>query len=1428
MVLNRIYIAVGLSVIAVLFTALLGPLLIDWTTYRDSFEQEATRFFGAPVHVAGKANLRILPTPTISFTDVRVGDGAEPALAVERFRVQVELTPLLTGEINVIEMTIERPVLRIDLADLASFGGPTGPPGTVSAAKVSLSQVEIVQGRALISDSRHGRSWSAEAINAVIAARSLQGPGRVDGGFVVDGSPVTFRAGIGRNDGDAALPISLSLTVARWPVNFVVDGALSLKAGEAAAYEGTYRLAGIARNNNTGDDTENDAGEPDVSGGDARDDDAPILATLRSSGAFRLDPDALSLAEFQIGVGPQDRPVQASGEGVVTFGAEPQFKIALSARQIDADRSLGGGPDDPVSIDAALRRAIAGLADLPVPPIGGLLTFDAKGLVVGGSVIQAVGADLSPAADGWEVQIASAVLPGNTRVDLSGKLTLKPQQAFSGTAKLNSRRPSAFAAWLRGGPRAAGRLDGFSVETRLDIATDMAEFNDISATIGDDAISGSVNLRSFPQIGDRFVNVDLSAQRLDLDKGRSLIDLFAADWLSAGGATRIALNLKAGTLVAGGVAAQNVVLDGVLADNSLALAELFVGDLAGARIAARGRISDPLGDASGNLDASLSADDLTGTVRFLTSLLPDSDLVSRFARVAPLLSPVEAELAVSAGTGDKPMSAGLTGTFASTRVSFNASGTGRLADPASLAGRADAVIAGTDTAAVLSQLGLDIVPLSDTGPAHLTMAVEGGLADGAQVRIEGEGAGMSLTIAGDARLAGAQLSFAGDLGLTGVDIDPALSLAGMAVPGIGAGHALSLNGPVWLEGRTLSLELGQAAFDGDPVTGAIKARIGEEISVTGSLGLSSASMPVLLSAATGQSLSGPEDLRSELSFAASIPAGLNFNLDISASALDLGLPQIARNADFRFGFADGGVRIDRLSADFAGGKLRGSAAALPEDGGMNFRLRAALSGARLEDIVWRAEDRAVARGGLDFSLAVDGAGRAPAGVVSTLTGSGTFALADGLVRSINPRAFGSIIRAADAGLKLDPGEVRAVFGGHLDAGTLAFERATGSFGVNSGIIRVSTLSIGTNSATVLGNATIDLNTFQLSSDWSMSVDPGEDKVIGAAPEVGILFDGPLDSPVRYIDVTPLLGYLTVRAFEKEVERIEALQAEILEKEFHQRQLKRQRLEAAARERAAQEAAVAAAEAAVRAEAAAKAEAAARAKEEARAKAAAKAEAAARAKEEARAKAAAKAEAAARAKEEARAKAAAKAEAAALAKAAAKAEAAARAEAAAAAEAAAKAEAAARAEAAAEAEAAAAAEAAEAAARVEAAEAAAQSGGQTVSEGVARPDSDALQSLIAKDGSSALEIGPQPGGLDAGPDSVPAPPSGAEGLNGNDAAASPPALPPLPSISVEDFPVFDVGPDLPLVSRPGERMAPTVPLGDPMPLYEIPPDGFIIR
>lgn len=65
-------------------------------------------------------------------------------------------------------------------------------------------------------------------------------------------------------------------------------------------------------------------------------------------------------------------------------------------------------------------------------------------------------------------------------------------------------------------------------------------------------------------------------------------------------------------------------------------------------------------------------------------------------------------------------------------------------------------------------------------------------------------------------------------------------------------------------------------------------------------------------------------------------------------------------------------------------------------------------------------------------------------------------------------------------------------------------------------------------------------------------------------EFGIVFKGPLDAPTRTFDVAPLIGYLTIRAFEREVERLEELQLDIHDRGRIQRELDvliRRRLEA---------------------------------------------------------------------------------------------------------------------------------------------------------------------------------------------------------------------------------------------------------------------------
>ncbi|MBZ8135219.1 hypothetical protein CLD20_18235 [Afifella sp. IM 167] len=1143
-----------------LFTALIAPYVIDWDNYRHQFEEKVSASLGVPVSVGGEADLAILPTPTLSLGDVRIGPADAPFLTLDEMRAKVELTGLLKGEINVISVDLERPRLSVDIADLAPDGGRVSL-GGFNAGQVSLGEMAIRDGEVTVRDSRRGASWRLGDVRAEVRARTLEGPGRLEGGFVLGGERYRIDLAAGRLSSGGTVPLKMLLIPAGRPLTLSTSGEVRLLGEDGPAYEGTFDLSGLK--------PEEGADPASVS----------PLALLKTSGKFKLSHESLASEEFSLAYGPEAKAVQVNGEGSISFLPEPQFRLAFDTRQIDLDRALGGGAGQPIEIAAATERLLAGLKDVPVPSIPGLITLDAQGLVVGGSVIQAVGTDIRPSEDGWKIDIFSALLPGATRVDVSGDLaTAEP--AFRGHGKIVCERPSAFAAWWRGEAGEATRLDRFLVEADLDLSPRQQTARALHAEVGEGTLSGSLSVRRFERTGEAFADVDLAADKVALEDARAVLHVLAGDNLKNGDFARIALALSANQLSAGGAEAQSARLEGVLAGNSLDISALSVTDLAGADITASGRIDDLFGKPQGRLSADVRAENLSGAADFARGLFPSSMLATRLQDRADALSPVDATMAVTAEP-DGAFTLDLSGSFGGSRVTLTADGSDGLASPDRLAGRADLLVQSDDTAALASQLGFDVVPLPGSGPARLSVTLEGSAKEGGSVSATGEAAGIGFSFDGSGNAGGTAPALSGTASLNADDLDTALLLAGVALPGVGEGHALSASGQLELSRGVLDFDLAQAAFDGSVVGGHLTAgRGGDAIRIGGELRLDRVSLALLAASALGVSPDYGADGWPKDAFAPALPDGVMLDLAVHAQTAESGVGKIFRNVSFAYRYdGAGGLSLDDFNGDFAGGRMSGALVVGGGDGARAITLRLSLSDALVTEIAWQKNGRSVANGTISASMEVTGRGRSYSGVLSSLNGSGSFTLRDGLLRYMNPQAFGSIIHAADAGLKLEREPVAEAFKGHLDAGTLSFERATGSFAVTSGILRLSTLTLdGAGTATVLGSASVDLNRMTLSSDWSLKVDPGEEKVTGAEPEVGILFSGPLSDPQRRIDVTPFLGFLTVRAFEQEVQRVEKLQAEIQEGDRLRRELRRQREADDRKQREAEDAARAAAEA----------------------------------------------------------------------------------------------------------------------------------------------------------------------------------------------------------------------------------------------------------
>lgn len=1099
--------------------------------------------------MAGKAGVRLLPTPVVSFTDIRVGDPNAPDIQMERFRAEVELTPLLKGEVRIIQMVVDRPQFRIDIARLAGSEVEQEGGWKLDSERISLERLQIVGGSASIRDSRTGRSWKADSIDAVVEADTLRGPAKVEGAFLLDGKQIALSVGLGRMAG-GSIATKLAVQSPDYPFNLSLDGTYHFPGTAPAKFDGFAVVEG----------------KPPL------DESSPRTqwSDFRASGKVVLVPTNLQVEEAQISYGATERPLILEASGEIDFGDAPRFDLTVGARQIDLDRTLGGGTEAPVSIEAAMAALIEAVPRAELPPIPGELHLEAQGVVVGGGVLQAVGVDLATAEGGWQVENFTAMLPGETRIDLDGMLDISPAAAFNGHGRLQSKRPAAFASWWRGDVGSAARIGRFDIEADLALAPEGQHLSTIVARTGAGTVTGAVDIRRFPQSEQLFVTVDLNADRADLVEARALAELVAGKTIAAGRIDQMTLSLSADVLTAGGVEARSVAVEGGLEGGELNLRRLSVADLAGTRIETLGSIRDPFGKPSGNIEASISATDFRGATEFLASFAPENNIVRHLQEVAPILSPVNAEVSAEGGAAGERLALSLTGSFADTHVTLEAEGKGSLDDLASLSGKVALHADGEDSADVLRQIGLHPLQVRST-PLNVDASFEGDLASAGKLSLKGMIAGVDLAYEAETSIRDGHIALVGEVDAESANIDPLLLLSGVAVPGVGEGHAASAAGRLEYAAGDASLALESATFAGQAVEGALQATIApDDPKVSGTLDVEEASLPFLVGMVAGTKPGIGEAGRwADTPFVAILPAKMAMNLALSTKRLDVGTEMAASDARLDISLNSGVLNVDVTEATFAGGALKGAVSATLYEGEVEASVSGSLQGAELQLLAWEQAGLPAASGQLDVSLEAVGRGRSMAGIISALGGSGSFSIEEGRLNGLNPEALAIVMGAAEGEREPSESEARETFAREFGSGELEFGRAAGSFSIADGVMTIPTVSLAGSATAILADATFDLNALTLASDWVVrSVGVGNEE---AQPFVQVRFTGPMASPQRTVDLDPLLNRLRSRFLQRQLAELEVLEAERQRVEAEQDQVKAERARSeAARDAAAEQ------------------------------------------------------------------------------------------------------------------------------------------------------------------------------------------------------------------------------------------------------------------
>lgn len=1183
--LNSVYITVGVTLIIALLAALVGPFFVDWTAYRSTFEAYGEKVLGHRVAVRGNADMRLLPIPTLTFTDVRVGELEDPLLAVSRFVVRIELPPLLKGEIKVLDMKLERPDLRLSLDESGRLDWFTATQKSsvlseIDPQKVTLDQVEIVDGSATIVDARSGKTHAVSDIDLLVTARSLLGPFKVDGTAMVGDERATLRIATGRQDVGGDIRLKSQITPVSVPADFLFDGKLSHDDGRPA-YEGTFGVKSITP-------------------------EEDLAHAWQAEGEFLMDVRAFAFNGANLRYGPEERPISLEGDGEILIDGAPRFDVKARAKQIDVDRLAGSGPQEPLAIDKAFSLLGATMLDLPPLPLPGHVQLDIPATVIGGGILQDMRIDAETQGTGWHIAELSASLPGRTEFLLRGDLRQQPDPSFRGSFAVQVEQPNGFADWWRKGVALADPVSPFAVQARIDATQSSVALTDLEFHIAEHIGRGIFSYRA-PQRGRPSLVADLDAERVDLDQVTLLARLFLAEqdgslmpFIAA--KTDISLKLVADEVVSGGITARSVAIDALLSEDTLAVTQLNIRDVAGANLSAEGEIYDLSTTPRGRLDGKVEATRLAGFIRLLQGAFPENAALSSLQRASDLLSPANLTLqfsgegadgaagTVSGGSDDAGTKAevSLAGTLGGSELKARASLDGRMDRWREAAFDVEAGLSGPDGAKLLKQLGANLLPVASLGNGRIDFAAKGIPGDVLQARLRAEASEASLLAIGHVSLPeGKAAQYSGDVILKAEDLMPFALLTGKLPPLLSGDTSIDLSVGLSGEGGKFALRDIVGSVAGVQMDGSLDGDLRLDIAdllpkITGKISLSSLDLAFLSELAFGvdqwSSDGGapPSDGAAwpTGAFGPPLVDGLDIAVDVEADRVELGRGFTADTAKGHLRLKPGELLIDGGEAGFAGGRLSGTLAIKRSDGqaGLSSSLR--VTDADLSSLIWKRYGRPVATGRADVNANFEAAGRSINGLVSSLSGGGTFAIRRGELRSLNPEAFDLVIRAVDAGLDLRDEEITRAFESHLDIGSLPFNAIDGSFAIAGGIARIRNVSVDNEAAALFGNAQVDLEKLRIDSDFALKVDPGEEAVTGAEPQVGLVFAGPLDEPARRIDIAPFTAFLTLRALEKEVRQVEDLQAEISERDRLTRELRRERQERRRREREAQEAAAA--------------------------------------------------------------------------------------------------------------------------------------------------------------------------------------------------------------------------------------------------------------
>lgn len=1114
------------AVVALTLLALMvGPHFIDWNTQRSRVAAAIEERTGVPVRIAGPLRIGFLPTPELDAGDIEFGSAEAPLARAGRLTFSLSPLALLSGRLSFSSAQADRVLVSRSGVQARIAGAKPTLDGN-GLAQIGFEQLDLRGLRLVERIMPDGVATTGPgALDITLEAPNLNGPFRVQ---ILDPSAGRdFRAQIGRlENGRARLKGTLE----------------DKKLATRVSLDGWFGLPGVVgRPVFDGAATFN--GNPAIAGKEGH--QLPYQGTAR----LILNTDQAIADPVNIAVGTGEAAFQLAGQAYLDLKSiRPQLQVKLGAKRYDATPHF---TPDPQRRGGDVRAALALLGGVPLEmPVDIALDLAIGAVQVPGALLQDVG--FSAALKGGRLVLENLVagLPGGTRATF--RRSEKPEPlTLDGQLEIEASELQILVGWIRGTDGAANlpasaRLNARVLGDGRGIRIPEIRIDSDAGMLGGsgELLPAETGKRALPKL-----SLDLAAERFDarvlaaLDPLRPVPGIEVATKLTV---TRLALDGQE----MGGLQ--------VALERDGAIATLRHLRLSGRK----GEVVTLAGTASGDglqMTAKLDAERLGDIAQLARALLPGA-ITDGFVRRAMQLEPAIAiaNLRATTKSGDVSWDVLVDGKLGGTTIRGRSQSNLKGAD---FLVNLEAELANPDGGRLAAQVSGFPTPPS-TVPGRIVIRAEGNPRRAVTGTMTGSLAGVDMTFDGGVNPFRAT-PLEGRFTLTSQDLALLGTAIGGGSPALGTGLAGRVSGRLLANRGKITLTALDAAFGGAPVNGEVSFDLTRGGQVAGQIRMGTLALQPMLTPVFGQfpqqGKAGSQAAAgwSGEAFAAPMPPLFAGDLWIEARRADLAEGFALDQTQFVLRFAPGLLAFENFEGNLGDSRLSGSISMSRKS--ERVELGGRLAFARLPVVSLNG------RGSGEISLTSGGA--SPQELIGALSGAGKIVLDHLVVPAADPLALARVVALPlDTLAPINENRVGGLIDQELRKGELRLSGLAAPLGLVNGQMRVSVAPQGIEhqggAVAVTPVFTVDLNRREAEARFVFSTRVLPKDWSGAVPEItfslGQRFDGkgPRDGmPQRRLQVASLVNGFLAMAIQRDLERAEAFEADVRERELH---LRRQR------------------------------------------------------------------------------------------------------------------------------------------------------------------------------------------------------------------------------------------------------------------------------